>query len=306
MRVALALLTMYIAWGTTYIAIAYAIETMPDLLAMGLRFFTASVLQFALVAAFSGIRQFAVTRRQLRNSLLLGAMMLSVGIGTVSTAEHVVPLGIAALIVSSMPLWTAVLRVMSGDRPGAVTVIGIVAGFVGLVIIMQPGRTTPRPGGEDLDLLLWMMVLFFGNILWSIGSFITPRVDKPSRPLVLTTYEMLSAGIVLMGIGLVNGQRFDDVFDASRASWAGWTYLVVIGSVVGYTTYNWLLTHAPISLVSTYSYVNPVVALGLAALIFGEPITSNVLVGGVLIVAAIALVASSERVKPVAATAETV
>jgi drug/metabolite transporter (DMT)-like permease len=288
---------MYVAWGTTYIGIALTIASMPDLLAMGMRFTTAAFLQTVVVGLSSGFGQFRIPKRQVRNALFLGTIMTAVGIGTVSTSEHVVPVGVAALMIASMPLWTVVLRLFDKDRPHTRTLVGVAVGFIGLLIIMQPGKTVPRAGGEHLNLFLWMCVLLIGNLLWSFGSFITPRLELPSRPLVLTSYEMFAAGIVLMGIGLVGGQRFSDVFDATLKSWLGWSYLVLVGSVVGYTTYNWLLTHAPISLVSTYTYVNPVVATALGWLIFHEPVTSNIWIGGSLVLFSVALIALSERVR---------
>ena len=297
-KVALALITMYIAWGTTYLAIAYVIQTMPDLMSMGVRFLAAGAIQYLLVSLVSGAAQFRVTPRQLRNSVLLGIFMLAAGIGAVSTAEHVVPVGVVALIVSSMPLWTALLRISDGDRPSRMTLIGIAAGFAGLVIVMQPNSTIPREGANGIHMTLLMLVLIAGNIMWSVGSFLTPRIDKPGPPLVLTTYEMLAAGVALIVVGMCRGQRLSDLTHGSATSWAAWWYLVLIGSVVGYTTYNWLLGHAPISLVATYSYVNPVVALVLAAVLFSEPIGTRIVFGGALILSAVALVAASERVTP--------
>lgn len=297
LRIGVALLTMYIAWGTTYIAIAYSIETMPDTLAMGIRFLTASLIQFIALVATSGVGQFRVTRVQLRNSFLLGAIMLSVGIGTVSVAEHVVPVAIASLLVAAMPVWTAVLRIIARDRPRPATLAGIVIGFAGLLVILQPGRVAPRAGTGSV--LLWMLVILAGCLLWAIGSFLTPRIDTPARPLVLTTYEMLAAGVVLVLVGALRGQTLGDFLDGSARSWAGWWYLVLIGSVVGYTTYTFLLANAPISLVATYSYVNPVVATALAVVLFDETITLALLAGGAAIVVSVAIVASSERVRPV-------
>lgn len=301
-RIALGLLTMYLAWGTTYIGIAFAIETMPDLLAMGLRFIAAATLQFAVVAATSGPSQFRVTLRKLLTSLGLGTMMLGAGLGTVSTAEHVVPVGVAALIVATMPLWTTLLRLVTGERPRSAAVLGVVTGFIGVAVILQPGHTVPRVGGGHHNVTLWMLIMLLGNVSWSLGSFLTPKVDIPRRPLVLTTYEMLAAGAVLSGVGLAQGQSVSDMVHASVRSWLGWSYLVVIGSVVGYTTYNWLLANAPITLVSTYSYVNPIVAIALGTAIFGEPVTDNIALGGVLVVVSVALVVFAERSGPVPAS----
>ena len=294
---ALSLFTMYIAWGTTYVGIAFAIETMPDLVSMGFRFLTAAAIQFVFVGSRTGFLQYRITMKQLCNSIFLGTIMLAVGLGTVATAEHVVPLGVAALIIGSMPLWTALLRIIDHDRPRGRTLLGILAGFIGLMIILQPGHTIPRPGGAGHNITLWMLILLLGNLLWSIGSFVTSRLDTPPNSLVLTTFEMLSAGVVLLVIGLIHGQHIGDFLRASGRSWAGWSYLVIVGSVIGYSTYNWLLANAPISLVSTYSYVNPVVATILGIVIFQEKLTQNILVGGLVVLVSIALVMTSESRK---------
>ena len=305
-RVALALLTMYIAWGTTYVGIAYAIETMPDLLAMGLRFLAAGTLQFAVVGFTSGFAQFRVSRSQFRNASFLGVIMLAVGLGTVSRAEHAVPLGVCALIIASTPVWTALLRLLSRDRPSWVTMAGVALGLAGLAVILEPGKTVPRAGAEHLNLTMWMLILVASNLLWSIGSFITPRVDVPVTSTVLTTYEMFAAGFALLVTGLLDGQRITAMAHATARSWAGWSYLVIVGSVVGYTTYNWLLSNAPISLVSTYSYVNPLVAAGLGAVLFGEKITSQMALGGLLVLGSVAAVAAGERLRPILPSSETV
>ena len=299
-KVVFGMLTMYIAWGTTYIAIAFAIESMPDSLAMGLRFLAAAALQFALVSATAGVRQFALPRRQLLTALALGALMLAMGIGTVSIAEHAVPVAIVALIVATMPLWTTVLRLLSRDTPRPAALVGVVIGFAGIAVIMQPGATAPRAGGAAGAVTALMLLVLLGNLMWSFGSFLTPRLDLPRNALVLTTYEMLSAGAVLCTVGLVRGQSVSDVADATARSWLGWTYLVIVGSVVGYTTYNWLLAHASITLVSTYSYVNPVVATVMSVAIFHEPVTRTIAVGGGLVVVSVALVVLAERARPVA------
>jgi drug/metabolite transporter (DMT)-like permease len=288
---------MYLAWGTTYIAIAFAIETMPDLLGMGMRFFAASLLQLVVVGFSSGFSQFRITAKQFWNTALLGAMMLALSLGAVAMGEHVVPISVASLIISTLPLWTALLRYMDGDRPSAMSLIGVATGFIGLIFILQPSEITPRDGGNPAELMLWMIIILLGNIVWAIGSFFTTRMDVPKKPLVITTYEMFAAGIVLMGLGLVRGQTYGDVFDATWQSWLGWAYLVIVGSVIAYSTFNWLLGHAPISLVSTYSYVNPIVATALGLLFFDEKVTSTVLLGGLAVLISVALVITAESRK---------
>ena len=299
-RIALGLGTMYIAWGTTYIGIALTIETMPDLLAMGLRFATASLVMFLVSGIRSGFAQFRITRRQLRNTIFLGTTMNAVGIGTVSASEHVVPVGVTSLMIASMPLWTVVLRTINHDRPRARTFVGVAVGFIGLLIIMRPGQTLSRDGASTEKVLLWLCVLLVGNFLWSFGSFVTPRLDLPTRIPVLTSYQLLSASVALVGAGLVSGQSLSSFTQASGRSWFGWWYLVSVGTLLGLSVYVWLLNNAPISLVSTYSYVNPVVATALAWLVYDEPVTVSMWTGGSLVIIAVATIAWSERVRATA------
>lgn len=296
-KVALGLLTMYIAWGTTYIAIAYTIETMPSEYSMASRFAFAGILLGLGIAVRSGFSEFRITARQLMSATTLGTLLLAAGLGNLSIAEKVVPVGVSSLIVAAMPLWTAFFRMVTNDRPSAKTVLGLVAGFIGIGLILLPGHTLARPHSDGMNVNFWMFMILLGNISWAFGSFITPRLDTPKNPLVLSTYEMLLASVVLFIVGTLRHESFNALLDASTRSKLGWLYLVIIGSLVGYTTFTWLLGNAPISLVSTYAYVNPVVAVGLSMLLFHEKLTTTIVIGGTLVVASVALVVRSESVK---------
>ena len=296
-KVAIGLGIMYIAWGTTYIAIAFTIETMPPLLSMSFRFVAASLALFLFIGLRSGWDALRLSRKGFANAVFLGTLMLGTGLGTMALAEKVVPIGVASLIVAAMPIWTALFRTLDKDRPKLSSLLGIVAGLIGIGIIMLPGQTIARPDSGGASVTLWMFIILFGNLCWSLGSFIAPRMETPSNPLVLSTYEMAGAAGALFIAGMINQESIADFMDASARSWGGWIYLVTVGSLIGYTVYTWLLENAPITLVSTYAYVNPVVAVALGIVIFNETLTTNILVGGFIVIVSVAIVVAVESVK---------
>lgn len=296
-KVAIGLGIMYVAWGTTYIGIAFTIETMPPLLSMSFRFLAASLALFVFLGLKRGWQSLRLTRKEFTNCVFLGVLMLSTGLGTMAFAEKVVPIGVASLIVAAMPIWTALFRTFDNDRPKISSLIGIVAGLVGIGIIMLPGNTIARPDSGGQNVTLWMFVILLGNLCWSFGSFIAPRMKTPSNPLVLSTYEMAGASGALFIAGMIHHESIGDFMDASARSWGGWIYLVTVGSLIGYTVYTWLLENAPITLVSTYAYVNPMVAVALGIVIFNETLTSNILVGGFIVIVSVAIVVAVESVR---------
>lgn len=296
-KVALGLGVMYLAWGTTYIGIAFTIETMPPLISMSFRFVAASALLVLFLGLRNGWQSLRLSRSQLASSIFLGVLMLGVGLGTMSMATRVVPIGVASLIVAAMPIWTALFRTLDRDRPKLISLAGIVGGLIGIAIIMLPGQTQARPGAAAENVTLWMFFILFGNLCWSLGSFLAPRMDTPENSLLLSTYEMAGAAVALLIAGLIHNESVADFFDASYRSWAGWVYLVFIGSLVGYTVYTWLLDNAPITLVSTYAYINPVVAVALGIIIFNEKLTVNIIIGGLIVIASVAIVVAVESVK---------
>ncbi len=296
-KVAIGLGIMYVAWGTTYIGIAFTIETMPPLLSMSFRFVAASLALFVFIGLRNGWDSLRLTRKELSSSIFLGILMLGVGLGTMALAEKVVPIGVASLIVAAMPIWTALFRTLDKDRPKLTSLIGIVGGLIGISIIMLPGHTISRPDSGGQNVTLWMFIILFGNLCWSLGSFIAPRMETPSNPLVLSTYEMAGAAGALFIAGMIHQESISDFMNASARSWGGWIYLVTVGSLIGYTVYTWLLENAPITLVSTYAYVNPVVAVALGIVIFSETLTSNILIGGFIVIVSVAIVVAVEAAK---------
>ena len=288
-----ALAVVYVVWGSTYLALAVAIETMPPLTALGTRFLAAcTVLGLALVVR-RGPRALAVPWQEVRGAVVVGALLLGVGMGVLTLAEQHVPSGVAALIVAIMPLWVVILRAVSGDRPPLVTWVGVAVGIAGVVVLVGPGSS----GGGDAaaQRMFWSVAMLGSTACWAFGSFLQPKIRTPRDPLLMSFYEMLTGGIALTAVGLLRGERIADMAHATARSWWGWAYLVVVGSLIAYTAYVWLVGHAPLSLVSTYAYVNPVVAVLLGWWILGEPLTLSLLVGGAVVVVGVMLVVSAER-----------
>jgi drug/metabolite transporter (DMT)-like permease len=286
------LVSVWIIWGSTYLGLAVLVQTLPALLANGIRFLiAASLLGFGLVI-FKGPRVLVVTGAQFRGAAIMGVTLLGIGIGTVSMAERFVPSGIAALLVSVMPLWIILFRVRAGDRPSRLTIAGVAVGMGGLAAMLLPGGTT-AVAGDDTDVVRWSLAIMVSSFIWAYFSWRSTRFDLPTNPLTTTFYEMLVAGVFLSVVGLLFGQRMN-LQQASTASWVALGYLV-IASLIAYTAYVWLIGNAPMSLVATYAYVNPVVAVLLGWLVVSEAITRDVIIGLTIVVGGVILVVSGER-----------
>ncbi|MGW5851559.1 EamA family transporter [Streptomyces sp. NPDC055254] len=284
-----ALALVYVVWGSTYLGIRIVVETMPPFLSAGARFITAGLLLAGLVALRYGPAALKATRAQLGSSLLIGLLLVLGGNGLVVLAETSVPSGLAALLVAAVPMWLVVLRASTGDRPQLRTLGGVLIGLAGLAVLTSPGLS----GAVRLSGVLQVLA---ASVLWSLGSFSASKVPLPPNPFTGSAYQMLAGGLGGVLVGLLRGEhRGLDPADFSTASWLALGYLVLIGSIVGFTAYVWLLQAAPLSLVATYAYVNPVVAVALGALILDEALTWPILVGGAIVVAAVGLIVSTER-----------
>jgi drug/metabolite transporter (DMT)-like permease len=265
---------------------------MPPMMANGMRFLAGALVLALGFMAFKGPSALRVTRSQLAYTALMGVTLLGVGIGTLSLAERYVPSGIAALLVSVMPLWIVLLRMRAGDRPSRLTWIGVAVGLIGVALMVLPGGTEARTGG-DHDVVLWSIAILVSSACWAFFSWKSTSFDLPSSALVTTIYELAVAGFFLLGVGTLRSERIDfSMFTAP--SWWGWTWLV-IASIIGYTSYSWLIANAPMSLVSTYAYVNPAVAVLLGWLLLAEPITRDVILGLTVVLGGVVLVISGER-----------
>jgi drug/metabolite transporter (DMT)-like permease len=202
------------------------------------------------------------------------------------TEQHV-PIGLTSLIIASVPLWVLLLRLAAGERPDAVASLGLLVGFAGIVVLVRPGG-----GSGPLGYLLLTVAAAFA---WALGSFLSPRIAVPRDALVATGYETLVGGLVLAVIGLAVTPASDlDPATWSTRSILGLVYLIFFGSLVAYTAYAWLLANAPLGQVSTYAYVNPVVAIALGVIVLHETLTLRVVLGALLILVAVAIVVRRE------------
>ena len=289
MRLWAALTTVYLVWGSTYLAIRVMVETVPPLLGSGVRFLLAGSLFAAFLAVRRGREALRVSRGELAACAAVGTALLLGGNGLVSVAEQDVPSGLTALVIASVPLWVVVFRRAAGESIGAVTAVSVAVGFAGVAVLLLPGE---RPENAPLSGVLLVVAAAF---CWASGSFASSRLALPADPLRSTAFQMLSAGTVMVLVALVAGEGADVRPGAFSAdSMFAFAYLVVAGSLVAFTAYVWLLRNAPLSKVATYAYVNPVVAIALGALILGEEVTPLVAVGAAIIVASVAVTVRRE------------
>jgi drug/metabolite transporter (DMT)-like permease len=287
--VVVALAIVYVVWGSTYLAIRVAVEEMPPLVGMGSRFLVAGAL-LAVVLELRGV-DLRVSRAELAGSALLGVMLPFLGNGLVAMGESLgTPSGVAALLIAAVPIFVTLYRLCAGDRPRPWSVLGVLLGFAGLAWLVLGGRS------HGAVPLVGASLVLAASAFWAFGSWVQSRLTLPRNAFVTTVYEMGTGGALMAGAGVLRGERLSPgAYGAG--TWLAWGYLVVVGSVVAYSAYVWLLANAPIGLVATYAYVNPVVAVFLGWLILSETITSAVIVGGLVIVAAVAIVITVERPK---------
>ncbi|MEU8355725.1 EamA family transporter [Nonomuraea sp. NPDC048882] len=282
-----ALAIVYVVWGSTYLGIRISIETLPPMLQGTLRFVTAGLLLGGFLMIRKGRGAFRMSWRQAGGAALVGVLLLTGGNGMVAVAEQHISSGLAALLVAAVPLWLVVLRLAFRDRPAVLTLAGVLVGFCGVAALSLNG------GGEAAD-TSGIVVILLASVSWSVGSFLAGRIPMPRDAWTASTIEMLAGGLGLAVAGLSLGERLD-LTAVSGRSWLALAYLVLVGSLVGFTAYTWLLGNAPISLVSTYAYVNPIVAVVLGVLVVDEHVTPQILVGGLVILVGVALVVSTER-----------
>jgi drug/metabolite transporter (DMT)-like permease len=274
-----ALLVVYFVWGSTYLGIKIVVDTLPPLLSAGSRFFVAGAI-LATILLIRG-KSLRVTRRELLGAATAGLLLLTLGVGVVHIAETRIDSSVAAMIAGTVPLQVIALRLASGQDVARATRLSTLAGLAGLGLVVAPGLGA---GSTALGLA----IMIGASISWSTGSFFSGRLGLPRDPFVATAYEMLAAGI-LLGIGATAFGEWGDLSTEAFAldSVAAWSYLVVAGSLVGFTAYAWLLRVAPISLVVTHQYVNPLVAIVLGMLVLDERPSPLTLVGALLVIGAV-------------------
>jgi drug/metabolite transporter (DMT)-like permease len=280
------LLIVYVVWGSTYFGIKIAVDTIPPLIAAGARFGTAALLLGAiLVWRGTSLR---ITRAELGASAIAGGLLLGLGVGLVHVAETRIDSSVAAMIAGTVPLQIIGWRLLAGENPARATRLSTLGGLAGLLLVVAPGL-----GAGSTALGLGVMIS--ASFSWTTGSFLSKRIPLPRDPFVATVYEMaLGGGFLLLG-ALVAGEYGElDSGTFALDSVLAWVYLVVMGSLVGFSAYAWLLRVAPISLVVTHQYVNPLVAIVLGMAFLGERPSPWSLAGAALVIGSVYVAIKAE------------
>jgi len=282
-----ALIAIYIVWGSTFLAIRFTVETMPPFLTAGFRFLIAG----GVLYIFRRLRgDKAPLRLEWRSAAIVGLFLLVGGNGGLMWAEQRVASGIAALLIASVPLWIALLDALrpGGRRPDRWVIVGVLAGFAGIIILIGPAQLIGVEGQVDL---VGAVVLLLAALSWAAGSLYNRGAKLPDSPLLGTGMEMLVGSFGLFILGTVTGEWNQmELTSFSTRSLLGFAYLVVFGSWVGFASYVWLLRVAPTMLVSTYAYVNPLVAIFLGSLLAGEALTPRVMLAVMFILGSVVLI----------------
>ena len=286
-QIAAALAAVYIIWGSTYLAIRVAVENLPPFLMAGARFLVAGLLLYALVRGQSG----KPARAHWRSAFIVGGALLLGGNGGVCWAEQRVPSGLTALIIGTTPLWFTLIDWLGhgAARPTVRTVAGLLCGFAGVGLLVSPGRFA---GGEHVD-SIGAAVLIVAAISWAAGSLYSRRAVLPESPWLATAMEMVAGGALLLLVSALTGEwRVAGSVHVPLRAWLALLYLMVFGSLVAFSAYIWLLRAVSTAVVSTYAYVNPVVAVLLGWWLLREPITPRVLLAASAIIVAVMLLVS--------------
>jgi drug/metabolite transporter (DMT)-like permease len=293
-RIWFALITVYIVWGSTYLAIRFAVESMPPFLMAGVRFLIAGGILYVW-RRLAGDKH--PKRFEWRSAAIVGSLLLLGGNGNVVWAEQHVASGIAALIVGSTPIWMVTIDALrpGGRKANLQTWSGVIIGFIGIIILISPWKMS----GSSQSLDMWgVLSLLLAAFLWAVGSLYSRSARLPDSPLLGTGMEMLVGGAGLLALGTVTGEwaRLDPSAISPRSIWS-LIYLIFFGALVGYSAYTWLLRNAPTPLVSTYAYVNPMVAILLGSLFAGEIITSHILISATIVISSVILINTSKTAK---------
>ena len=287
----LAFAAVYFIWGTTYLGIRLAIETIPPFFMAGSRVLTAGAIMFIILRARGGPRP---TRQNWLAAVFAGTLLLGGGSGLVTWAEQEVPSGTAALIVATVPLWIALLEwfFFTRTRPGKRVTLGLILGLAGIFLLVGPDQIL---GTADFS-LFFLFVLLLSPILWSVGSLYSRGAALPEDTFMGSAMQMMGGGTVLLFAGLLTGEAADlDLTAISSTSFLVWVYLVLFGSIIAFTAYVWLLKVVPVTKAATYTYVNPVVAVFLGWLILGETITPITILSSIVIIIAVILIQTAKQ-----------
>jgi drug/metabolite transporter (DMT)-like permease len=286
----LAFAAVYIIWGSTYIAIVYVLETMPPFLMAGTRFLFAGGLLYCW-ARFRGMEK--PTLGHWGRAFLIGGMLFLMGNGGVVWSEQHVPSSIVALLITTEPIWVVLLGwFLDNNRPNRSVFVGLFLGFIGTLVLIGPNIFNGLASAS----LSGCLLVLSSSIFWAVGSIYLSRAALPSSPILATGMQMLAGGVLMTIVGTGFGEWSRVDFAAfSQNSILAWLYLTILGSLVAFTAYSWLARVAPPSRVSTYAYVNPVIAVLLGWLLKNEPVTQRTLVAAALLVFAVILITTNHK-----------
>lgn len=284
---------IYVIWGSTYLGIRYAVESIPPFLLAGTRNLTAGLILFG----FARVRGAATpTRGHWRDAAIAGGLMLMIGNGCVTWAEQLIPSGATALLVALTPVWMVLFDWLrpKGTRPGPLVVLGLVIGFAGVALLARGQRDSAGPAYG------WgVAALLASSIGWSLGSIFNRSANKPTSPFLSVSLQMISGGVMLLIVALAAGEfRSFSLAQVTWLSFGAWVYLMVAGSIIAFTAYVWLLHVSTPARVSTSAYVNPLIAVVLGCTVGHEAFSQLLLLAGGMILVAVVLVLRGGAVKP--------
>jgi drug/metabolite transporter (DMT)-like permease len=282
---------VYLIWGSTYLGIRLAISSIPPLLMAGSRFVVSGAILYAVMRSRGAVKP---NRQQWISATMIGALLLLAGNGGVSWAEQTVPSGIASFFIATVPLWMLLIEWLrpKGARPSIPIALGLLAGFAGVGLIVssrdQFGHHAVNPTGA--------MVLVLSSVCWALGSIYSRHAQKPASALLAIAMQMIAGGALLLLTGLLLGEasRFNPMNISTTSAWA-FLYLSLVGGLVGFTAYVWLLQVSTPARVSTYAYVNPFIAVLLGHVVLKERLPATIVFAGTLILAAVVLITRKAR-----------
>ncbi len=293
-RIILAFAAVYIIWGSTYLGILIAISSIPPFLMAGVRYFLAGVILYAIAHRRGAAPPAASTWMP---AVIIGACLLLCGNGGVTISEKFIDSGLAAVMVATVPIYVTLLGWFTGmaGRPSRLFWVGLTGGFLGVACLL--GQSSRTAGGSHPH--LGMGILLITSLIWSAGSLYSRVAKSGGSPLVAASQQMVCGGVLLVLAGFVTGEQHGfNPAHITTVSWLAFAYLVLIGALVGFTAYIWLLHHCDPRKVATYAYVNPMVAMILGTLFAHEKLSATSLVGAALIVGSVAIVITAQQFRP--------
>jgi drug/metabolite transporter (DMT)-like permease len=279
---------IYFVWASTYVGTAFVVEEVDPYTGSGFRFMTAGMLIILFVIITKGPRALKINKKQVINAMFIGFILIGLASPLLGVSAQHISSGLIALLVAMTPIFIAILRFIFGDTPSLKTIIGIVVGFGGVIIVLV------IPTVENN---LFIIICLISNVIWAIGSFWSQRIELPESPLTTAAIQTFFGGMCAVVIGIFRGEDTSTFFNASESeTWIAFLYISVMGAIA-YSAYAFLLVNTPISLVATHAFVNPIIALFLGNLLRNEKISTSIIISGIVVVCGIALVVMGEKKK---------